>query len=81
MVFASAATAAVAIVPAKRPRHSRNFGPAIASMHGEARRCLRSDALGAVVLSRNLHIHPAAASIKVILKLGVRVLDFTGLDG
>ena len=50
-------------------------------MHGEARRRFRADALGAVVLSRNLHIHPAAASIKVILNLRVRVLDFPGPDG
>ena len=72
--------AAVAIVPAKRPRHSR-LRPAIASMHGEARRRFRADALSAVVLSRNLHIHPAAPSIEVILKLRVRVLDLPGLDG
>ena len=78
--FASPASAAVAIVPAKGPRHSR-LRPAIASMHGEARRRFRADALSGVVLSRNLHIHPAAASIKVILKLRVRVFDLPGLNG
>ena len=51
-------------------------------MHGEPGGGFRGDALGAVVLGRNLHVHaPAAALAVAVFKLRVRVLDPAILDG
>ena len=51
-------------------------------MHGKPGGGFRGDALGAVVLGRNLHVYAPGAPLAVgVLELRVRVLNPAILDG
>ena len=80
-VSTASSTTRSALLLAEGTGHPRR-GPSVASMHGKPGGGFRADALGAVVLGRNLDIDPPGAPLAVgVLELRVRVLDPAILDG